>query len=435
MGAAPARSPFAGAVPPGTPQSVIGPRVVVELELRPGAVPDAAKLGVSPATFLGNSAPGANTAAPDSGLRAVLSSLGLVDARPVFSAEQITADEEHRRPTRTLSGSGDLAPAQASALERTPPLGNFVRISFPAGTNATEVLRALRASPEVAQAVPVPDALPPTVAPSFPALTDPLIGAFGDGVTPDAQTGLERQWYLHRTRVPEAWSLSRGRGVVIADIDWGFRTTHQDLGTNLDLARSYNAVDGGQDIGFGPAISHGTAVTGIAAGAGNGKGIAGYAPEATLWLIQANDAPGPRKAEEPWASAIEYVRTADSGGKRKVIILEVQTGAYGNYEQVPSVNAAIRRAIASNCVVCVAAGNGDRPADVNDRGEPIPPTGSILVGATAFAGTSNPRAGFSNYGSRVVVSAPGDPAHDITCGAAADNAYTEPVRRNIRSHA
>ena len=35
----------------------------------------------------------------------------------------------------------------------------------------------------------------------------------------------------------------------------------------------------------------------------------------------------------------------------------------------------------------------------------------------------NKRAFFSNFGSRVVVSAPGDLQHDLTCGQAADNAY------------
>ena len=127
--------------------------------------------------------------------------------------------------------------------------------------------------------------------------------------------------------------------------------------------------------------------------------------------------------EEPWAEAIDFVRRTDAGGRRKVIILEVQTGTGGNYEQIPSVHRAIRAAIADGCVVCVAAGNGNRPADRTDGDEPFDPTGSILVGATAYDERLNKRAWFSNYGSRVVVSAPGDPRHDLTCGQAADNAY------------
>ena len=101
----------------------------------------------------------------------------------------------------------------------------------------------------------------------------------------------------------------------------------------------------------------------------------------------------------------------------------MQTRPGGNYEQIPSVSRAIRAAIADGCVVCVAAGNGDRPADRTDGDEPFDPTGSILVGATTYDEKLNKRASFSNYGSRVVVSAPGDPSHDLTCGQAANNSY------------
>ena len=76
-----------------------------------------------------------------------------------------------------------------------------------------------------------------------------------------------------------------------------------------------------------------------------------------------------------WARGIDWVRTTDSGGRRKVVILEVQTGAFGNYEQVPSVNAAIRTAIAAGVVVCVAAGNGDRDAGIGDDGNADPGDG------------------------------------------------------------
>lgn len=143
-----------------------------------------------------------------------------------------------------------------------------------------------------------------------------------------------------------------------------------------------------------------------------------------MWAIQADSSASPRKFEEPWAEAIDFVRRTDSSGRRKVIILEVQTWpALGNYEQVLPVHRAIRAAIADGCVVCVAAGNGNRPADRNDFGEPFDPTGSILVGATAYHASENKRAPFSNYGGRIVVSAPGDPVHDVTCAQSSDIAY------------
>lgn len=139
--------------------------------------------------------------------------------------------------------------------------------------------------------------------------------------------------------------------------------------------------------------------------------------------MQADSGPGPALGGNAWARGIEWVRTADSNGQRKVIILEVQTGSFGNYEMVPSVNATIRTAIAWDVVVCVAAGNGDRDAGVDDSGNAIPETGSILVGATEYHPTENRRAGFSNFAPRIVVSAPGDAFHDLTCSSSTDSTY------------
>jgi hypothetical protein len=74
--------------------------------------------------------------------------------------------------------------------------------------------------------------------------------------------------------------------------------------------------------------------------------------------------------------------------------------------------------------VCVAAGNGDRDAGIDDLGNPIPATGSILVGATEYDPAQNRRAWFSNYGGQMVVCAPADSSHDITCNSSSDNAYS-----------
>ena len=59
----------------------------------------------------------------------------------------------------------------------------------------------------------------------------------------DPATGLENQWYIYRCRANQAWGMSSGGGVVIADIDWKYRTTHQDLAPRLDLSHTYNSFD------------------------------------------------------------------------------------------------------------------------------------------------------------------------------------------------
>jgi len=308
-------------------------------------------------------------------------------------------------------------PASRAVAEEEGPAGldraNFFQLQFPAGADLVQIAAELRELPEIVRAVPVPKAIPPAALP----LNEPLVGTTDKVVVP------ERQWYAFRTKADRAWAKASGAGVVIADIDWGYRITHQELAPQLDLAQAFNAFDGGTDVTTGAFISHGTGVTGLAAAAVNSVGMAGIAFGATVWPVQADSGPGAPLPGNAWARAIDHVTAASSGGKRKVIILEVQTGQFGNYEQLPSVSAAIVAAIAAGVVVCVAAGNGNRDAGLDDSGNPFPPTGSILVGATAFDPVDNVRASFSNWGPHVTVAAPGDPSHDLTCGSSADNAY------------
>ncbi|UVC19352.1 S8 family serine peptidase [Mesorhizobium onobrychidis] len=389
--------------------------LVVEVELAPNANAIGSALAANTAGYLADTA---GAAPSDVAMRGVLRQYGLREARPVFTGAQVQAEQARLDALRAASASSASA-EQASALERLPPLSSFLRLHFPPGTPPSEVMTALKRLPEVNKAVIVPKAAPPMLALSEPVPIDPQIGE--GPLQPDPATGLESQWYLHRTRVPEAWQYSRGANVIVADIDWGFRTSHQEFSAAID--RTYNAVDGGADVTQGSHAAHGTAVLGIAGARADGVGMAGYAPEAMLWAVQGDSGPSPPVFEEPWAEAIDFVRRTVTPNRRKVVIVEIQTVLGGNFEQIPSVHRAIRAAIADGCVVCVAAGNGNRPADRTDSNEPFDPTGSILVGATAFDATSNKRAFFSNYGSRVVVSAPGDLNHDLTCGHASDSSY------------
>jgi subtilisin family serine protease len=333
--------------------------------------------------------------------------------------------------------------AQAVGID-APHLAHFVTLHFPPDADVVQIASQLSELSEVEVAAPVPRAIPPSVSappatsdegtangvaadvlapparPPVGPLTEPLVGV-SDQLTVDPNTGLEFQWYVFRCHADTAWPRATGSNVVIADVDWGYRTSHQDLAANIDNV--HNSYDGGNDVTQGGSVFHGTGVLGLTGAAANSLGMAGFAPSARLWGIQADSGPGPALGGNPWARGIDWVRTTDSGGRRKVVILEVQTGAFGNYEQVPSVNAAIQTAIGAGVVVCVAAGNGDRDAGLDDSGNPFPETGSILVGATEYDPNQNVRAWFSNYSPRVVVCAPGDGDHDVTCDSASDTAY------------
>lgn len=310
------------------------------------------------------------------------------------------------------------------SLAEKDNLSRFVDLHFPGDADIQAILRELRALPEVEQAVEVPD----IVTSAFPA--DPLVGT-SDQLAINPVLQRECQWYIFRCGVDRAWATVSGNRVVIADVDGGFYLDHQDLAPNVERNHAHNAVDGSNDV-TAPPQDHGTAVLGLAGAASNGLGIAGVAFSAKLWPVQHTASLGtPLKGQGlPLVNAIDWVTGEDSAGRRVVINVEAQSNPrHGNIEQIPAVGEAIRQAIAKGLVVCVAAGNGDVDAGLADDGvTPIKPTGSILVGATAFDPAKNPRATApggqsSNWGTRIVVSAPGDCAHDVTCGDVSKSDY------------
>jgi subtilisin family serine protease len=305
----------------------------------------------------------------------------------------------------------DVTPRLARILtpEEQAARRAILEVTFGPDVNLTEAAAAVSRVPGVREAVPVPGDAPPRA-------DEPLLGV-------DDQD-LMKQWYLFRVRAPQAWQLASGHGVVIGDVDYGFRTSHQDL-TNIEAGKAFNSHDGSNEVGHGASISHGTAVLGFAGAARNKKGVVGIAFESSLWPIQANAGPGVKIPGDKWGRGIDYILETDSAGRRKVAILEVQTKIGSCYEMRPSTNEAIQQAIAHDVVVVVAAGNGGKDVSLNDAGEVYPETGSILVGATGFHATANPRSCSSNYGPRITVSAPGYGPADITCGHLADDGYRQ----------
>jgi subtilisin family serine protease len=242
-----------------------------------------------------------------------------------------------------------------------------------------------------------------------------------------AETPYGTQWYLHEIRATEVWSRLPGiwppppdRAPVIGIVDFGFRTTHAELSGVLNMTKAFNACDGSGRVDEGNKTFHGTAVAGLLAGRRNGAGILGVAFDAEVWPIQATcETPEPG---DPWVEAIDWFRGADAHGRRKVLLLEVEAERGFNIEDdSPALPSAIRSAVDEGIVVVVPAGNGGTATGLDRSGRATEETGAIQVGATTY-GTRR-RAPFSNYGVRVVVSAPGDMDHDLTISDERDDAY------------
>lgn len=300
--------------------------------------------------------------------------------------------------THPWSKENDESESKSRDFYRKTGRDRFVTLRFPNNADVASIAAQLRKVPAIARAKPVAKVAPPQI-------SEPLLGT-GDQI----QTLVgerSKQWYAFRCNLPQALEQVTGNNVVIADIDWGFNRFHPDYKDDIKLRK--NIYNNNQGIANGNP-RHGTAVLGLAGARLNGGGIVGFAPKSILWAIQAGESQ--ILNHNHWRDAIDFVRTAPSANP-KVIILEVQTASEGNIEGVISIHKAISDAVSAGIVVCVPAGNGTGDAGYDEEGDPIDPTGSVLVGATSYDAEKNVVC--SNGGESIVVYAPGDENHDLTC--------------------
>lgn len=120
------------------------------------------------------------------------------------------------------------------------------------------------------------------------ALTGALLLASGG--TASADQVRKDQWPLEAFGAQQLWKEATGKGVTVAVLDGGFRTTHQDLKGQFlpgpDFGKAIEA-EGAKDLSPGEGIrDHGTAMAGIIAGHGHGpggsEGVKGLAPDAKI---------------------------------------------------------------------------------------------------------------------------------------------------------
>ena len=91
-------------------------------------------------------------------------------------------------------------------------------------------------------------------------------------------------WNMQIIGAPTAWQRGiTGKGITIAVVDSGVDASHEDLATNMVAGSDFTSPGTPPDDDNG----HGTHVAGIAAAvAGNGRGVAGVAPEARIMPVK-----------------------------------------------------------------------------------------------------------------------------------------------------
>lgn len=192
-----------------------------------------------------------------------------------------------------------------------------------------------------------------------------------------------------------AWDRTRGAGQVIAVVDSGIDLTHPDLVGRL--VPGFDFVD--DDANPDDYQFHGTHVAGTAAAtAGNGIGVAGVAPEASLMPVRVLDGNGGGTSASV-GSGIVYA--AQEGAD--VINLSLG-GPAGAGDQFMIDALALARSF--DAVVVAAAGNEGNDNDADPHTPCTLPGDHLICVAALTSGGTLP--GFSNFGATTVdVAAPG----------------------------
>jgi subtilisin family serine protease/subtilase family serine protease len=194
---------------------------------------------------------------------------------------------------------------------------------------------------------------------------------------------------------PEAWPLAAGAGVTVAVIDTGIDYTHPDLAPNYLGGRNFVAPGTNPFDDQG----HGTHVAGTIAAALNNltgnpadeEGVVGVAPNAHLLAYKVCDASG--NCDD---FAIQQAIAQAIVDGAKVINMSL-----GGSEYSQSLNDAVQAAWNAGIVIIAGAGND------GNTNLFYPAAFDHVISVGAFDANGQ-RASFSNYGSWVDVSAPGD---------------------------
>lgn len=229
---------------------------------------------------------------------------------------------------------------------------------------------------------------------------------------------LGSQWGLTIINAPTAWNyFSSGSNVVIAIVDDAIERTHSDLSPNLwvnpgeiagnnidDDNNGYIDDINGYDVGSNDnnpnppstAYDHGTHVSGIAsARTNNNNGVASIGFSCKLMCVKSTSTP---TAITNGYDGIVYA--AVSGA-------DVINMSWGGPTFSTTGQNVVNYAYSQGCILIAAAGNDD----VSSQFYPAAFNNVVSVAATS---SNDAKASFSNYGSWIDVSAPGNNIYSTT---------------------
>ncbi|MBK7208286.1 MAG: S8 family serine peptidase [Elusimicrobia bacterium] len=343
--------------------------------------------------------PRAAMVTPSASLSTLHGARGLLEARRFLISEPrpMGGVRALRRGARVSAEWRGRAAEFRDALERTAVL------RFAPGADLSALMAAYRADPAVESVEPHRRARA-CYTPSDPALS--------------------LYWGLRVIRATSAWDHTTGADVVVGVIDSGVELTHPDLSANLwtnpaeipangldDDANGFIDDVRGWNFAYDNANptddnGHGTHVAGtVASTADNGQGGAGVAYDAQIMALKGLDFFGDGTFQA-LANAILYA--VDNGA-------DVINASWGGEGSESTLASAVAYAISHGVVFVAAAGNGDlfgNPINVANF-TPASLPGVIAVGATDV---NDVRASFSNFGTKLALTAPGVDVRSTSLG-------------------
>ncbi len=240
------------------------------------------------------------------------------------------------------------------------------------------------------------------------------------------------QWHYAAIDLPAAWDITVGDpSLVAAVVDTGILYNHPDLqarvishGADLiDDPGVANDGDGRDNDGFDPGDNecgagcnsfHGSHVAGtIGADTDNGQMVAGVTWAGGLLPVRVLGDGGGSLADI--ADGIEWaVGNSVDGVNDNPTPADVLNMSLGGEGTSQAMNEAVADAVATGCIVVVAAGNSDEDASSST---PANAPDAIVVAAHGNTGPGRPtprKASYSNFGNKVDIAAPGgEQAEDV----------------------
>jgi subtilisin len=217
-------------------------------------------------------------------------------------------------------------------------------------------------------------------------------------------------------RVGIPTSTSNGDAVGVAIVDTGIDLAHADLGGPVNAFSAFGGSCADDE-------GHGTHVAGIVAARDNAVDVIGVAPKAQLFCVKVLDSAG-SGTDATVMAGLDWVLANHALVQPNIKVVNMSLGRSGTADDNPAFHDLIHSLEAAGVAVVVAAGN-DASAEISQMIPAAYDEVIAVASATAATGSnqcrwlSSPIAAdtasyFTTDGGRVVVSAPGEDAENVS---------------------